>query len=401
MKLTYSCLAGLTALAGILALATLDRTTAQAATGARGEIITVEPLEARDRTALQAIAAKFPGAIQVRQGARLHRLTYWTELKGQPVIASGLVSLPIGTNKLKGIVLYAHGTTTTRSLSPSQADRADGNEETAVFAGNGYLVVLPDYIGLGTSTLPQAFAIVRPQVDASIDMLRAVRQWMKRDSASWNPSLMLMGFSQGGQTVAGLHRELERMPLDGYRLRGTVSVAGPHDLRALSVRKSNVPEALELVNVGYLALAASAYAHYHDVPLDTVMTPENARAVPELFDGSKPLEFIAQHLPTDARLLFRPEFLYELQTNKDNWFTRALEENETFAWTPHIPLRIVFGDTDINVQAIASRALYDYAAPRGGAVSLHPTGPTDHMATVALSYAPTLEWFDTLAMTGK
>ncbi len=394
MTLVYTCIAALTALAGAVTYAALDRTTAQAATSPRGDLVAVERLEGKDRATLQTIAAGFPGAIQVRQGAQLYRVTYWTVLKGQPVVASGLVSVPMGGANIRGVVLYAHGTTMTRSQSPSQAGRADGNEETAIFAGNGYLVVLPDYIGLGQSTLPQAYVIVRPQVDASIDMLRAVHHWIKKEGVAWNPSLVLMGFSQGGQTVAGLHRELERTPLDGYRLRGTVAVAGPHDLRGLSVRKTNSPEALELVNVGYLALAVSAYAQYYNVPLDTVMTPVYARLVPDLFDGNKPLEFIAQHLPPDARLLFRPDFLRDLQKNKDNWFTRALDENETYAWTPRAPLSIVFGDADINVPASASRALHDYATPRGGAVTLHPMGPADHMATAAMSYGTTLAWFD-------
>ncbi|MBK8543192.1 MAG: hypothetical protein IPL62_06250 [Caulobacteraceae bacterium] len=101
-------------------------------------------------------------------------------------------------------------------------------------------------------------------------------------------------------------------------------------------------------------------------------------------------------LPSDARLLFQPDFLRSLQANGDNWLTRALDENETFAWVPRAPIRIVYGDADINVSPMSSRALYDYAHPRGGAVTLHDMGATDHMATAAVSYAPTLAWFDNL-----
>lgn len=366
-----------------------------AAEAIRGDLVSFDLLETKAQPELQAIAAEFPGAIDVATGARLYRLRYWTEFRGQPVVASGLVSMP-SEGQLRGVVLYAHGTTMTRALSPSRPDRADGNEETAIFAGNGYLVLLPDYIGLGDSPLRQAYSIVRPQVDASIDMLRAVRALAVRESWEWNSSLLLMGFSQGGQTVAGLHRSLEQAPLDGYFLRGTVAVAGPHDLRRLSVAKTNLPDAEELINVGYLAFAVSAYADYYGVPLESAMTPVYARQSVEAFDGDKSLEEIISLLPSDARLLFQPDFLRSLQANEDNWLTRALDENETFAWVPRAPIRIVYGEADTNVPAMSSRALYDYAHPRGGAVTLHNMGATDHMTTAALSYAPTLVWFDDL-----
>jgi pimeloyl-ACP methyl ester carboxylesterase len=399
MKIVTFVVAALAALGACAALPAdrpATRTISPAAMPTRGGLVGMQRLETMDQAALQAIARELPGAVQVRTGAQLYKLSYWTELQGQLVMASGLVSVPSGDGPLKGVVLYAHGTTMTRALSPSQPHRADGNEETAVFAGNGYLVVLPDYVGLGESTLPQAYAIVRPQVDASTDMLRAVRQWANREGLRTAPSLMLMGFSQGGQTVAGLQRELERVPLEGYRLRGTVAIAGPHDLRSLSVRKSNAPDALELENVGYLAFALSAYADYYGASLETVTAGDYARLLPALFDGSKSLGEIAQQLPPDARLLFQPLFLRALQSNTDTWFTRALDENETYTWIPRAPIWIVYGDADTDVPSASSRALYDYAAPRGGAVTLHPMGPVDHMTAAALSYAPALAWFDAL-----
>ncbi len=394
MNLPARLAAALTALIVLAACAALP---ASATAPARGDIVAVERLEALEQPALQAMADDFPGRPSVGGGAQLYRLTYWTELQGRKVIASGLVAAPTQARALKGVVLYAHGTTMTRALSPSQPDRADGDEEAAVFAGNAYLVVLPDYVGLGVSTVPQAYAIVRPQVDASADMLKAVRAWAGREGLGWNPSLMLMGFSQGGQTVAGLHRELERAPLDGYRLRGTVAVAGPHDLRGLSVRKTHAPDALELVNVGYLGLALTSYAHYYGVPLETAASPDYAGVLPVVFDGGKAVETIIPQLPSDARLLFQPAFLRALQANRSNWFTRALDDNQTWKWVPRAPLRIVYGDADIDVPAASSKALYDYAAPRGGAVTLHSMGRTDHAETAAKSYAPTVAWFDALA----
>jgi len=361
-----------------------------AAADRRGTVIAVEPLGTMERPALQRIAAEFPGDIAVRQGARLFRLRYWTVLKGVPAQASGLVAIPLVT-PAKGVVIYLHGTNATRALAPSQPDRVDGNEESAVFAGNGYIVALPDYLGLGASRIPHPYMILQPQVDASIDLLRAVRTAFP---APGSRNLFMMGFSQGGQVVSGLHRAIERQPLAGYHLKGTIGIAGPYDLR-----RASLPKAIEnrcRQCVGYLAWAVYAYARYYRHPLRTALNTDYAAAVPRLFDGSKSAAEIGAALPEDPSAVFQPEFLAAMRGGGDNWFTRALARNESWAWVPRAPFRLYFGEDDRDVPPSASRALFDHARARGGNVSLHPLAGADHQDSASRSYAPALAWFDAL-----
>lgn len=372
-------------------------TSTASASPARGSIISVEPLETMSQSALQEIADGFPGATKVQNGADLYRVVYWTILKGKSVKASGLFSVPQGSLKPKGIVMFMHGTNMTRSLSPSQPDRVDGNEETAIFAGNRYFVVLPDYIGLGISTDIQAYVVTKPQVDASVDLLRAVRKVTAGMKRAWSPSLYMMGFSQGGQTVAGVHRELERRPLAGYRLMGSIGIAGPYELRKTSLPKFASPASLQNHNVGYLAFAAYAYAIYYDRALDKVFALGIAGAVPGLFDGTKSAPKIITALPSDARNLFRADFLSALESRQGNWFTAAMDENETFAWVPRAPFRLYFGDSDLDVSPESSKIFYNHAKSRGGNVSLHSLGPVDHQTSSAMTFAPALAWFDALS----
>ena len=367
-------------------------------TAQRGSVIEVEQIGAIDRTKLQSIAAELPGGIAVANGARLLRVTYWTIWKGRAARASGLVALPDGT-AAKGVVMYLHGTNATRALAPSQPRRVDGNEETAVFAGSGYVVVLPDYLGLGASTVPQPYLIVQPQVDASIDLLRAVT-WVRRANRDIGQDfkiqskLMMMGFSQGGQVVAGVHRAIERQPLPDYRLAGSVGIAGPYDL--LTASRQIATQTRCRPCVGYLTWAAYAYATYYGRPLSAVFWPGYARAVPPLFDGSKTAAEIGAALPEDPAAMFRPAYLAAMRGDGDNWFTAALRRNQTYAWAPVAPFRLYVGDEDHDVPPAASRALFDYARKRGGAVRLFPV-QADHQGSAALAYAPTLAWFDTLA----
>lgn len=369
----------------------LTRVPPAAAAPLPGWVISLDLIETRDKAALQRIADELPGDIQVRHGAHLYRLTYWTQVKGQPVLASGLVAVP-KDGPIRGVVAYLHGTTTTRAVSPSLPERADGDQEAAVFAGSGFVTVLPDYIGLGQSELPQAYLVVQPQVDAAVDMLEAIRGVGGLPDLTGDLPLFLMGFSQGGQSAAGLHRALEQNPLDGYLLTATVAIAGPHDLSGAILDKLDGPGAEGPRNVAYLAFAATAYAAYYDQPLDSVLTPELAALTPGLFDGTHSPEEIVGQLPSDTRRLFRPEALAALRAGT-GWFVRALRENQTADWTPRAPLRIVIGEADEDVPPMSSQALLGH----GGAVSLQSIPGADHMGAAAQSYAPALNWFESLS----
>lgn len=363
----------------------------------RGSVVSVDRLGIIRQTNLQKIAADFPGGITVKQGVELFRITYWTVLKGKPTMASGLFVAPQNLEQAKGVMMYLHGTTNTRALSPSQPDRADGEAEAAVFGGNGYYVVLPDYIGLGVSYEPHPYIITKPLVDDAIDMLKAVRQIAKGRKLRWSPNLFMMGFSQGGQVVAGVHRELDRRPIADYRLKGSVGVAGPYELR-----KTSLPKAIQsncLKCVGYLAWGASAYADYYGYPISAALKPAYAKVVPQLFDGSKTMWDIGMALPSKAEDMFQAKFLDDMRTNGDNWFTKGLDRNETYRWTPVAPIRLYTGENDNDVSPLSSRAFFDYAKRRGGNISLHSLGPVDHMASISLTMAPALNWFEELART--
>ena len=393
MKLLACMVAAATMLAGTSADASSSPAVTARAQGQRGTVISVEPIASMEQAQLQRIAAEFPGSIQVQEGAQLYRIVYRTVLAGRVTPASGLLAVPRAV-PAKGLVLFLHGTNATRALAPSQPGRVDGNEEAAVFAGNGFVVALPDYLGLGVSRLPHPYLIVRPQVDATLDMLRAVRLALKDLRGRVPPDLFMMGFSQGGQVVAAVHRAIERQPLPGYRLRASVGIAGPYDLR-----RTSLPKAIETncrLCVGYLTWAAYAYATYYGHPLSEALRPRYVRVVPTLFDGSHSAEEIGAALPDDPADIFEPKFLRAMRNDRNNWFTRALAENETYAWTPIAPMRLYFGEEDVDVPPSASIAFFDFSEPRGGNVSLHPLPNADHQASSAITYAPALAWFEAL-----
>lgn len=362
----------------------------------RGTLIQAESLGVVDRATLARNIDFLAEKITVQNEVELYKIVYWTVDRGRAVKASGLLAAPRTRNHVKGVVAYLHGTNIPRATAPSMPDRVDGNEEAAIFAGNGYYAVLPDYLGLGVSSGPQSYLVLQPQVDATLDMLRAVRALARQRRWPWDPALFLMGFSQGGHTLAGVHRELEQRRVAGLSVVASVSVAGAFDLRDVTV-----PYALEqggLEMLGFLAFVVSSYSTYYGHAIGDVLVEPYATNIPRLFDGSHPLNDIVAGLGSDARSMFQPVFLRELERRETNWFTRALDENSAYAWVPRAPMRLYFGEDDHNVSPADSRALQAYAEARGGAVTLHSLGSVGHQESLTRAYPPALRWFDSLVV---
>ncbi|ODT62876.1 hypothetical protein ABS71_15090 [bacterium SCN 62-11] len=84
--------------------------------------------------------------------------------------------LGISRSQFKGVVVYFHGTTFSKSQVPSEYD---GNGETElmaeVFAPQGYVVVMPDYVGQGVDWETVHPHVLYPKVSAqtATDMLTA------------------------------------------------------------------------------------------------------------------------------------------------------------------------------------------------------------------------------------
>jgi pimeloyl-ACP methyl ester carboxylesterase len=272
----------------------------QAIAGQADTVVSFEALDRLDRAVLEKIAKDIPGAIQVQHDVQLYRIIYRSTDRGEAIETSGLVALPVGVTP-KATVLYMRGSNLERASSPSMPGRIDGLWEAAVFASNGFALAVPDYIGMGISTRPQAFLLTAPNVLDTRHLLAALRALPQASPAS--ADLFVMGFSQGGQLAAALHRDLETRPEEGYDLKATVAIAGPHELRNYLGRVLQA-DIDNLLHTGLVAFTAYAFAIYHGRPLDTVFAPPFDRLAPDWFDGSKAAPEILSQVPSRPRDIF-------------------------------------------------------------------------------------------------
>ena len=128
-------------------------------------------------------------------------------VNGAAVSVSGGIVIPeLAPKSIKGIILFFHGTTVQRSDVPSNfvtGANPGGNFAgillAALWASQGYAVVMPDYIGLGVDTADPHPYVVYPEVDAQsgLAMVKAARTYLGSMVAGKQP-LYISGYSEGG-----------------------------------------------------------------------------------------------------------------------------------------------------------------------------------------------------------
>jgi Secretory lipase len=336
-------------------------------------------------------SARLPEPVDVRYGIDLFRVQYWTtRFDNIATIASGLVAVPRGV-ALHGVVSYQHGTNPTRSTTPSQPSLGEGVLGSAIFAGGGYLFLAADYIGLGTSTEVHPYMYSPSTIAAVLDLLKAARALTSRIKLEWSSKISLFGFSQGGHATAVVQRALEALDDPAFRVIASAPVAGLYDLRRISI-----PNVLAGETSGfalYLAYLANSYSTIYRQPLESLLTEKYAQLIPRLFDGKHTGKQIEAALST-PRALFNAEFLEAYDADKPHWFLSAIEENQAYDWKPVAPVRMYYGNSDVDVLPRDSLHAAEHMASLGGDVEAISVGDYDHVQSVYHAIPKVRTWLD-------
>lgn len=357
----------------------------------RGTLISVEKLGSHSALKLRIAQriARIPKRFPVRHGIVLYRITYWTELSGKPQLATGLLSVP-KNHRAHTSVMWLNGTNPTRSEAPS-AGGLVGLLVGALFAGSSHLLLAPDYIGLGTSDTYHPYMHTVSTVDAATDFIRAVATHCEREGIEWCPQLMLVGYSQGAHAVAVLQRQLEASPIQEAKVLASASIAPPLDLANVTL-----PWALEgraASHSTYLAYVAHSYSRAYNQPLESLLTDDAATLVKELFDGLHAGDDIMNQLPLTPLQMFRDSWVQGFRAGESSWFRNALEENEAIDWAPRAPLRLYYGEADVDVHPNDAVIGAQKMREKGGNVEVVPVGDFDHASVVYHAIPLVQEWF--------
>ena len=177
-----------------------------------------------------------------------YKVKYTTlDLAGESHQVSGSVLMPVSQGKLRGVVIVYHHTVLDKHNVPSNFKKDFFNQSemlAATMATSGYVVVMPDYIGLGDDESSVHPYILYPEINAisGIYMLKLIPQL----NESLNYSLInrkvplyISGYSEGASYALWATKILQDnskiLSNYGYILRRSAPISGAYNISKVTL----------------------------------------------------------------------------------------------------------------------------------------------------------------------
>jgi pimeloyl-ACP methyl ester carboxylesterase len=281
--------------------------------------------------------------VPISNGFKLFEVIYTTSWHdGSTIKASGLYFMPDNfSEKELPQMIYHHGT---RTLKKTTLHLKSENAISAGFAADGYLVIMPDYIGLGKGDKFHLYQNSKSEATASIDMLLAIKKLNNELSIKTNKQLFLTGYSQGGHACMATHKTLEEEYADQFTITASSPMSGAYDMSGVqaTVMVKPYPEPVYLpyllIGINEVYNITDSYSKLFRAPYDSL--------IPILYNGEYKLNEINEFLPEIPADVVHPTLLEEYKNNPNFKFNSALEENDLLDWKTTVPTQLCYCNAD-------------------------------------------------------
>ena len=336
---------------------------------------------------------------------KMYKLTYNTvDTDSLPIIATGAFFIPTNTTCTDfPFAVYNHGTTLRKNDVPS-----NNNPEAIigkVFSAGGYFVCMPDYIGMGDSPGVHPYVHAKSEATASVDMVRAAREYLSTTSFVDNNELFLTGYSQGGHACMATTKFINDENLQSeFNIVASAPCSGPYDLSGIMADTIISPTPYS--NPGYIVyLLASYQLAYGNIfnSWSDVLYPPYDTIVPPFFSGNNTtldMGLLNSLIPNQMSLLIRDTCLNNFindSINKNHPWWRALIDNDNYDWLPLKPLRMYYCTADEQI-AYTNALNAESTMNNNGALDVQAMnmGNNDHGGCILPALSSAFNWFQNL-----
>ncbi|PJJ48587.1 alpha/beta hydrolase family protein [Hymenobacter chitinivorans] len=313
----------------------------------------------------------------VRYPIRVYRLTYTTpDATGQPITASGALLVPVTTQAMP-LLSYQHGT-----IRPDDEDRAPSYYSSSsevysavsVLASTGYIVSAPDYIGYGASkNRPHPYEHAASLASASLDMLRAAREFAAKEKLALNQKNFLLGYSEGGYATLALHKLMEEKAAQEFTVTASAPGAGAYHKSAFAEYILKSDEPLNFLSTYVWVLDTYNRTYSLNRPINYYVNEPWATQLQTNLYGE---------VSSQAKELFTAKFRQGILDKTDAQMLAAFRANDIYDWQPKAPLALFHGTADDYVPFFNSQHAYDAMKARGATqVTLHPIQGGNHFSS--------------------
>ena len=280
--------------------------------------------------------------VPISNGFKLYEVIYTTSWHdGSTIKASGLCFIPDNfSEKNPSQMVYHHGT---RTLKKTILHLKSENAISAGFAADGYLVIMPDYIGLGKGDKFHLYQNSESEAIACIDMLIAIQELNKQLSIKTNEQLFLTGYSQGGHACMATQKKLEEEYSNQFTITASSPMSGAYDMSGVQATVMTKPYP-EPVYLPYLIMGINEV--YNITDSDKLFRAPYDSLIPIIYNGELNLQEINAYLPEIPEDVVHPDLLKEYKENPNFKFNTALKENNLLDWKTETHTRIFYCKSD-------------------------------------------------------
>jgi pimeloyl-ACP methyl ester carboxylesterase len=333
----------------------------------------------------------------LQHGVEVYKITYKTKFKGNEIIASGLVSLPLTSGSCP-LISYQNGTNTLHSNAPSVNPDYELYQLLEFVASTGFIVSVPDYLGFGSSAnMYHPYYDRKSTVESATDMLWAVKE-LANNYLQVTPKndLYIMGYSQGGWATMQLQKYIEENYPTEFKLKASACGAGGYDVRYIN---DYILAQTEYPMPYYIGYIFNSYINLGDItnPTTDVFKSPYSERILTLYNGTKSGEEINAQLTSKIADLFTSEYRNGVKTNpKFASVINSLSKNSIAAWKTNVPTMILHGTADTYVPYQVSTNIYNDFLAKGvppGTVTLVPIQGAGHNSAIIPSGVASINWF--------
>jgi len=331
----------------------------------------------------------------------IYKITYNTiDVFGNPTVASGAMYVPLIDADSIPIISYQHGTVMDREEVPS---RRSDDPAGLFYAGNGYITTLPDYLGLGDHPGLHPYLHWESEATATIDLIRAAREFLNDSLLIWDNHLFITGYSQGGHAAMAAHKYIHMNDLQSeFRVTASAPMSGSYPLSSTQFEHIfskdstyNGSYYIPYIIASYQYVYGNLYddpSHYYDPPYDSIF------AAWEL-SGNFFEDYPMGSLPKNFYEFMQDSVMENLLEDFNHPLRIALRKNDLHNWAPQEPVRLIYCGMDDVVPPLCATTTRDtmqmLGAPDVLAVSAGAEYNHGSCALPAFLYA--LDWFDSMS----
>lgn len=318
-----------------------------------------------------------------RIGLKAYRVEYYTPNEKDVLVkATGLLIVPQTNYKLSTVV-STHATTDGRDKVPSNLPITTVLEMS--YALNGYIVMAPDYVGMGGGEGVHPYVNGKTEASATLDFVKAANKVIDQiGGIKRYDEYFLTGYSQGGHaTMATLKRASETGEL---KFRYVYAGSGPYDL-SYSTLKLGLLDKTEypippipayLMNMCQM----TGYKLYQNDPAEIIEPGYVQDYRDYAITGAGGFSWGNKVW----RKMIKPEFINSLITDPNHPLRLCLKANDNYDWYNKTPTIMGYSSSDsvvnnnsASVAETAQRKYYPWWDCDKNQIKKFGWGPFEHI----------------------